>query len=311
VVKKPRFQKVVIIINPGAGKGEDVLRPINDVLHPAGVYWDVSITNGPGEAVSLAREAVEQDADAVGVVGGDGTVAEVAQGLAGSGIPLVILPGGTGNGAAGEFGIPKTIVDAVGLLVDPEAAVRAVDLGQVGEKCLLLRCACGALATVDEGATRELKSHIGGLAYVWSGLAKLGGVELVDYHITCDGEVYEARGITCIVANGAGFGGVGSLAEGIASDDGKLDALVFTGEGRRSPVKTAAKVLPGVAKSRTLPMTPVCSGAHIVVESSPSQEIVVDGEPVGCTPMEVQVLPGALHLLVPAVPAKSVDGQAV
>ena len=310
-MEKPRFEKVVIIINPGAGKGEDVLRPINDILHPAGVYWDVSITNGPGEAVELARQAVEQGAEAVGVVGGDGTVAEVAQGMAGSGVPLVILPGGTGNGAAGEFGIPKTIAEAVGLFVEPSAVVRAVDLGQVGEKCLLLRCACGALATVDEGATRELKSHIGGLAYVWSGLATLRDVDQVDYHITCDGEAYEARGITCIVANGAGFGGVGSLAEGIASDDGRLDVLVFTGEGRKHPVKEAAKAIPGMAKTHTLPMKPVCSGAHIVVECSTTQAIVVDGEPVGSTPMEVQVLPGALHLLVPAAPALPVEGQAL
>ena len=242
---KPRFEKVVIIINPGAGKGEDVLRPINDVLHPAGVYWDVSITNGPGEAVDLARQAVEQGAERWAWSAGDGTVAEVAQGMAGSGVPLVILPGGTGNGAAGEFGIPKTIAEAVGLLVDPTSVVQAVDLGQVGDKCLLLRCACGALAAIDEGATRELKSHIGGLAYVWSGLATIGGVDPVDYHITCDGEAYEARGITCIVANGAGFGGVGSLAEGITSSDGILDVLVFTGERRKHPVKEAAKTLPG------------------------------------------------------------------
>ena len=244
----------------------------------------------------------------MGVVGGDGTVAEVAQGMAGSGVPLVILPGGTGNGAAGEFGIPKTIAEAVGLLVDPTSVVRAVDLGQVGDKCLLLRCACGALAAIDEGATRELKSHVGGLAYVWSGLATLGGVDLVDYRITCDGEVYEARGITCIVANGAGFGGVGSLAEGITSDDGRLDVLVFTGERLKSPVKSAAQALPGVAKTHVLPMAPVCSGAHIVVECSTSQAVVVDGEPAGHTPMEVQVLPGALHLLVPAASAQSAEG---
>ena len=54
-------------------------------------------------------------------------------------------------------------------------------------------------------------------------------------------------------------------------------------------------------------MTPVCSGAHIVVESSISQEIVVDGEPAGCTPMEVQVMPGALHLLVPAEPVQTTE----
>ena len=155
-------------------------------------------------------------ADAVGVVGGDGTVAEVAQGLADSGVPMVILPGGTGNGAAGEFGIPKTISEAAALLTDPAAVVRSIDLGKVGDRFLLLRCACGAIATIDERATRELKSHIGGLAYVWSGLSTLKDAEMVDYHITCDGEAYEARGITCIVANGAGFGGVGSLADGIS-----------------------------------------------------------------------------------------------
>ena len=221
----------------------------------------------------------------------------------------MILPGGTGNGAAGEFGIPKTIAEAVGLLVDPAlpSSVRST-----WGKLETSACSCAVRAVLSQRSTKVRRGSSRATSAVLRtygrGLATLGGVDQVDYRITCDGEVYEARGITCIVANGAGFGGVGSVAEGITSDDGKLDVLVFTGEGLKSPVKTAAKALPGVAKSHTLPDDAVRSGAHIVVECSNPQAIVVDGEPAGNTPMEVKVRPGALHLVVPAVPAPSAEG---
>ncbi len=296
---EPRFPNVRIVVNPAAGHDEPVLGVLNAALHPAGIRWDVRITNGPREATELARQAVAEGVDLVAVYGGDGTVAEVAEGMAGSGVPLALLPGGTGNGAAGELRIPTTLPAAAALIADPDAVLMPVDLGRVGRRVFLLRCAAGAIATIDERATRELKSDIGGLAYVVGGISALGDLQMSMYHITTDGKLASGvRGATCIVANGGGFGGVGRLAEDVSMSDGLLDVFVYTGENL-GELSAAVAALRAAVSTKTLPQPVRFKGRHIVIEADPPQQIVADGEPVGETPLVVEALPAALQVLVP------------
>ena len=86
-----------IIINPAAGNNEPILNTLNDVFSDD-VKWEVKITHASGDARRFAEEAVARQAAAVGVYGGDGTITEVAQVLANRDIPMLLLPGGTGNG---------------------------------------------------------------------------------------------------------------------------------------------------------------------------------------------------------------------
>ena len=281
---------------------------MNEVLHSAGVHWDVRITNGPGEATRLARQAVSEGVDAVGVYGGDGTVAEVADGLCDSGVPLAILPGGTGNGVAGELGIPRSLKDAAAVLVDPGTTVEALDLGRAGGEVFLLRAGTGAIAEIDEKASREMKDRIGGLAYAAAGLGVLRSARPVRYRVTCDGETYEQDAVACIVANGAGFGGIGVLGAGVSMTDGKLDVFLYTGDSFRD-LREGLRKVPGVIGTRSLPTPPVAGGRRIRIDADTPQPVVADGEPAGDTPLDVEVLPGALNVLVPAGAARRVEGR--
>jgi diacylglycerol kinase family enzyme len=104
----PRFRTVRIVVNPASGRDEPFLGPLNDAFHPAGISWDVRITGGAGDARRLAAEASADSVDLVAVYGGNGTVAEVVEGLMGTDTPLAILPGGTGNGAAVSAGSARS-----------------------------------------------------------------------------------------------------------------------------------------------------------------------------------------------------------
>ena len=100
------YKRIQVIINPAAGHDEPILNVLNDVFHPAGVEWDISITHKFGDATRLAKEAVASGVDLVAGYGGDGTQMEVANGLLGSGVPQAILPGGTGNAMAHDLNVP-------------------------------------------------------------------------------------------------------------------------------------------------------------------------------------------------------------
>src|SRR4051794_21083613 len=88
---RPKFGRVHIIINPASGQDRPVLAILNDVFHPSGIDWDVSVTKEAGDGRRYALEALDAGVDAIGVYGGDGTVNEVASALVGTQTPLAIF----------------------------------------------------------------------------------------------------------------------------------------------------------------------------------------------------------------------------
>ena len=106
--KSRSSKKLQVIINPAAGIGRPILQALNSGLKNTEIEWDVSITHKPGDAERLAKQAVEDGADIVGVHGGDGSVMEVASALRGTSTALAIFSGGTATVMSVELGIPTT-----------------------------------------------------------------------------------------------------------------------------------------------------------------------------------------------------------
>jgi diacylglycerol kinase family enzyme len=101
-------KRIVVIANPAAGQDEPVLGTMNKVFGASEYKWDLWLTKQGGDGKRLALQAIEEAADIVAVYGGDGSVREVASALAGSDVPMAILPGGTANVMSVELGIPGT-----------------------------------------------------------------------------------------------------------------------------------------------------------------------------------------------------------
>ncbi len=291
------YKHIHVIINPAAGQEKPVLSILNSAFHPAGIDWDVFITKEAGDARRLAQKAAAEGVDAVAVYGGDGTVMEATSGLVGTKIPLAIFPGGTGNGASTELGIPGDLAEACALVTGDNSEIREIDVGQVGEKCFLLNAGVGFATAMMEGADRASKDRLGLLAYLVAGIQTLRDPPVARYHLTLDGNNVESEGITCIVANSGTLGNTGvKLAPTIDVSDGLLDVIVLRQGDLGAILSVAASVLRGNEDAPTLQHW---QAREITLVTDPQQTLQLDGDVVGNTPFTAKVVPKGVRIIVP------------
>jgi diacylglycerol kinase (ATP) len=287
------YQNVVIIINPASGKQEPILNTINDVFHHHGVPWSIRITHKFGDASRFAREAAAAGADLVVGYGGDGTQMEVANGLIGSGVPMGILPGGTGNAMAFELKIPRDLRQAAELLCTSQKT-RPVDLARANDKYFMLRLYSGV--EEEQKTSREMKDKYGVLAYPMSVVGMLRDLNHAHYRLTIDGQLVEEDGVACFTINAGSLGGVPlSFDAEIDVSDGLLDVFM---------INTDLSSL-GAATGRFLHVPSETArwhywqGREIVMEADPPQTIWLDGELLGPTPVTITAVPAAIRVVVP------------
>lgn len=285
-----------------------MLATLNSHFRQAGIFWDVSITHGDRDGVDLTRKAVESGADVVGVYGGDGTVMEVASGLVGTEVPLLILPGGTGNLVAVEMRISLHLDRACQLICGETYRTRRIDVGQMAEHHFLLRVGCGIEPGVVQDATRELKDQFGKWAYVFAGIKRLQESPAADYEICLDNrETFRAKGVACVVAN-SGTVGLGrlTLSPEVDVEDGKLDVFFVKKANLEGIVQLAGKMM-GLDPRDPDDGTPGLDASQLVnhwhvnevsIHTDPVLDIQVDGDVIAKTPQTVRVLPSALSVVV-------------
>ncbi len=290
-------KRIHVIINPASGRPKPVLHTVNSVFRAAGVDWNASITRKSGDGHRFAQEAVAEGVDVVAAFGGDGTVMEVASALMDSQVPVAILPGGTANVMSVELGIPNDLEAAAQIACSDSSQIRAVDMGQVGERKFMLRVGLGFAAEHVIGATREMKDRYGVLAYSVSALQTLKDLPLARYYLTLDGEQVEMEGITCRVDNSGNMGIPALVASQDTSvSDGLLDVTVIRDVGAASLYSTVAS---GSGHGTPNPEAFFHRQAReIIVDADPPQRVVGDGEEWGETPITVKVLAQAIRFVV-------------
>jgi YegS/Rv2252/BmrU family lipid kinase len=285
-----------VVINPASGQDQPILNVLNDVFHPAGVKWEVSLTHQAGDAARQAKEAAAAGVDLVAAYGGDGTQMEVANGLLGSGVPQAILPGGTGNAMAHELEVPLHLKEAAQLIISSKKR-RAVDLARIGEKAFMLRAYTGIPA--DEAASREKKDKYGQLAYIQASLKFLTHITPTHYRARVDGEVIDGKALICFILNAGSIGGVlgFSLPQvgNVNISDGYLDLYAVT-KGVQ-PLRALSHHLFHIGESQAGIYH--WQGKEITLEADPPQDIWIDGEIDGKTPFTTTVIPQALEIVVP------------
>jgi YegS/Rv2252/BmrU family lipid kinase len=288
-------RQVQVVINPGSGQPKPVLHTLNQVFRPAGVEWDVSLTQKSGDAERFTRDAVNRGIDVVAAYGGDGTVMEVARGLMGSEIPMAIIPGGTANLMSVELGIPKDLAKAAEIITNEDSRVKSIDVGEIQGSFFLLRVGLGIAAQKVELADRDLKDRYGILAYSIAALKATKNAELVKYRFNLDGEEVEVEGVTCLIDNAGNFGVSGFKAhKDISVTDGVLDVILI----RDTSFLTIMAAGKGALES-----TPSSDSyfhyqaKRIDIETDPPQSIQVDGEVGWQTPVSIKVIPQAVNVL--------------
>jgi diacylglycerol kinase family enzyme len=323
------FQQVQVIINPASGKDEPILNPINDVFDEYEIPWDARVTHHPGDARRLTAEAIDAGADLIVCYGGDGTLSEVVNGMIGRGVPLGLLPGGTGNGVATALGIPSDLRQALLLIANSTRSnsdkgdiprIRKLDVGRCGNDYFVQRAFIGL--SDEYIPDRQMKNSVGFLAYPLSALRFLTQRPAIRFQITIDDLTFEEDGILCMV-NNVGYsnnerlrdmaerlflevqvheGEVATTAEGtvldqIRPDDGLLDIMLLT---NTQSLLGALLTLPLRNLDSTLARAHLFQGQHISIAASPKQFIALDGEANLETPGQIEVVPAVLDVIAPA-----------
>lgn len=294
-----KIKTIHFIINPAAGKSEPILPVINDAFKDTGIRWEVSVTQKSGDASRFAKEFAEK-ADLIAVYGGDGTLMEAVNGLLKTSTPLAVLPGGTGNVMAVEFGIPFNLKEACELITGGQWELRSIDMAKYQKRNFILRAGMGFEAEMVKGADRGIKNRWGRLAYVISGVAALQKIKMVKYTIEVDGKEYSTQGLQCVIANAGsvGFGDL-TLEQKISPSDGKLDVIVLK-KLHVSLLRYIYRILIKGRPSSDRELVAHYQGEDIRITSKPAQSVVCDGEMLGKAEVHAKVIPGAFKILVPA-----------
>lgn len=294
------IRNVLLVVNRAARRASAVEGVVLAELRSLGVRCAVRPPPASGEGAETMRRAAA-GADAVLVIGGDGTVMAVASALAGSDIPLGTVPGGTGNHVARYLRIPQ----------HPRAALRALlggepmklDLGRVrGGPYFVIGAGVGLDAEIIAGTSAAAKRRWGVLAYVMAGLRT--GLRMRPFHVraSVDGKELRERVLMALVLNmGTLFGGRITLAPRARADDGWLDLVLVMANSfgeRLAVLQRALRAQP--TQSDDLGLHEALAfhrGRTILIDSEVPRSVQADGELVGVTPLGVTLEAGAVTFL--------------
>jgi diacylglycerol kinase (ATP) len=257
----------------------------------------------------LAAHSARDGAERLVVVGGDGTVNEVVNGIAGAeGIELAVIPRGTGWDFVRTYGIPRDLDGAVAVAL--EGDVREIDAGRVtfrswsGEEAqawFANVASAGISGAIAKRANESSKALGGKVSYYWSTFAVFFGWQIGEMRVTVDDEVREGRMIDVMVANGRYLGGGMLMCPEAEPDDGLFDVLLIGDVTKRDLLF----VLPKTYKGKHLPHPRLeqLRGRVVTVDAHEPLAIELDGEQPGTTPVSLEVVPRALRVRVPRTPA--------
>ncbi|MEP7064730.1 MAG: diacylglycerol kinase family protein [Gemmatimonadota bacterium] len=287
---------VLLIANPAARRGRRLEQRARAALLASGVEVDVVVTEYQGHGAIVAAER-GRDFEAVFTLGGDGTAMEVIGALAGTGTPVGVLPGGTGNLVARALKTPRRIERAVPALLHGAAAL--VDLGYIPEakRYFAFSSGVGVDARMIDETDPELKRRFGIGAYIHTGVKVGLSRRTFRARVEVDGEIIERDATALMVANfGTVLDRLFVLGPGIEQDDGRLDLCVFSPRHSPDVVRIAWRLFRRDFGSYDSLL--YRSGREFRIDCDPPQLYQADGELLGTTPYSVRVEPLAARLLV-------------
>jgi diacylglycerol kinase (ATP) len=299
-------RRALFVYNPVARRAPSLDRLRDAVAWLGTQGWETSLegTTAAMHATELAREAARKDYDVVVACGGDGTVSEVANGLADSSTALAVMPGGTANVWAKEVRIPRKPLAAMQVIAEGER--RRIDLGLAftegqfacggNHRYFLLMTGVGldglVVGTVPDG----LKRRLGAGAYVLHGLRHILSYRSRPTHLVLDGQPTETELFWMVVGNTRSYGGVVSVTHQAVADDGRLDLCLFSGHGLPRLIACGLRILVGRHHRAGNVLYRAVESVEV---REPALPVQADGEYLGETPMSFRAVAGALHVVVP------------
>ena len=298
--------RATLIYNPVSGTHNvgAILPGAVAILREYGWQLDVQATQRAGDLQRLAAQARDQHQDVVLVAGGDGSINEAANALAMSNVALGVLPSGTANVWARQIGVPvplplypQQLMDAARSMA--EGVIRPIDLGRANGRYFVLWAGIG----LDAHVTAQIEprppwvKRFGIVGYTWRAFwiaTKYRGTRLT---ITIDQREIRCRALMVLISNAQLYGGIVKAAPDALLDDGWLDVAIFKGGSFREALRHMALVV----LRRTAQDSDVITlrGQHLYIRAKRPCFAHVDAEPIGQTPIVIEVAPRALNVIVP------------
>ena len=290
-----------LIFNPVAGQGDSErdLEVIKSCLEPE-LELEILFTTEQVSGGELARQAIKDGAEIIIASGGDGTISAVAEALIETDLILGTIARGTANAFANALGIPDTIEAACETIL--AGTTKKVDTAMCNDRPMILLAGIGFEAETVEDANREAKDRLGILAYVLSGFKQLQEFVQFTAKIETEDKVITVTASAVTVANAAPPSSV--LAHGTAGviyDDGLLDITILAPQTKAGAIATSIQLLQSAGNNEAVERDGVgyLRSKWVKITTDPSQKVVVDGELIGKTPIEVRCIPRSLTIFAP------------
>jgi len=308
------IKNAILIYNPTSGRRrsrrfEEIEKAVR-ILKDAGITTEIAATTAPGTARGMAQLAVRQRTDLVIACGGDGTVNEVVNGLAGSQTPMALLPAGTANILAKELGVPWDIPHAARLI--PDGSIRRIALGiaspvgvngdeathaELIGRYFLCVAGAGPDGAIVNGVDEIFKKNAGILAYWAEGLRQLFRYDFPEIRIQSGGQ--ERRATIIVIGRTAHYGGPFKITTGASLFEDSFEMLTNSTVSRLGYLACLPALWMG--KLRKVKGIQAWKDTQAVCEPVDERMVYaqVDGEPVGPLPLVFRIVSNALSVVVP------------
>jgi diacylglycerol kinase (ATP) len=302
------IRDALIIFNPTAGRARGLrsgaLDRARKVLARHGIDSELAPTDGPSSGLELARRAVLERRQMVIVCGGDGTLNEVVNGLAGSEIPLGLLPAGTANVFAKELGLPWNIERAASLIAG--SRLRRVALGHVaaaelgeGGRYFLSVAGAGPDGAMVRAVSPALKDRVGTLAFWLEGFRQLGAYQFPRFRVKVEGGTSEATLI--VLGRTKHYGGPFQITTRADLYGNDFELMLCTAKSRWKYLAYMPLLLGGGLRgARDIRFVRAAETHCEPIDATQPIWVQVDGEPAGRLPADFRIAADALTLAVPS-----------
>jgi diacylglycerol kinase (ATP) len=292
------------------GSGRARLDTSVRILKDSGAHVELIATQGPLMAGELASKAVEAGCDLILAAGGDGTINEVVNGIAGSDVLFGILPAGTANVLANEIGFSnrpdhaaKQLLDAVPMRI----ALGSLERPDQPRRYFALMAGVGLDARIVYELDLNLKGKLGKLAY-WHGGFRQFGRPVPRFHLSVNGSQYCAS--FALITRVRNYGGDFEIARRIRLTDDDFEIVVFQNHEWQDYLRFFGAVMTNRLDSAS--GVAITRATRVEVDVPEDQRIYIqtDGEAVGVLPAAISIVPNALTLLLPKRYAGDAGGLA-
>lgn len=292
------MRKVLIIINPAAGKGQskNYIGTIKEKFEEAAIDYQIKISNRVGNVTELAINGVKDGFNEVVAVGGDGTLIEALNGIVGTDIKLGIIPAGTGNDFVRSIGVKRDFLQALDVVI--KGNYKLIDIGEVNDRFFLNVVSFGIDGEVVKTMEKIKTVVSGSAAYYVSSIKAIATYKAVKMSINIDGKEYHRRAYLLAIGNGKYFGGGMKITPDARVDSGDFEICIINDISRISLMRLLSKASSGNHISEN--GVEVFRGKEIVIRAITDHLAVnADGNLIGPAPAKISISSNKLKILCP------------